>query len=165
HVSQLLQPLGTPLRSLAALLTPFASLAVIVFFVLSGFVIGHTHQEEWNQRNVSTYLLRRLVRLYPIYVVALLVSFWVAKHSLVSSDFLLHLFFLQGTFAPVITSNGPLWSLHYEAVYYFLYLALWRFPNSWTWFAGLSFAGAVASVWFTFTPVKVLALFGFWLFG
>lgn len=165
HSSAQLQPLGAPFAWLMAWVEPLGGLAVMVFFILSGFVIGYIHDEPWNRTNVLTYLLRRLIRLYPIYFIALLLSFQVARQSLFSWGFFVHLAFLQGTLSPVISSNGPLWSLHYEVIYYLLYLALWRFPNSLKWFACLSLMAIFASVWNSLTLIKVFALFGFWLFG
>jgi peptidoglycan/LPS O-acetylase OafA/YrhL len=165
HVGDRLQPLGVPVAWSSFFVVPLGGTAVMVFFVLSGFVIGYIHREPWNRTNVAEYLFRRLIRLYPIYLVALLLSFAVARRSLFSWDFLVHLTFLQGALAPVISSNGPLWSLPYEVVYYLLYLALWRFPRSLKWFAGLSLAAVLASIWLPFFLLKVLALYGFWLFG
>jgi hypothetical protein len=49
---------------------PFGFLAVIVFFMLSGFVIGRATPPERSGRAVAEYLLRRFIRIYPIYLVA-----------------------------------------------------------------------------------------------
>ena len=165
HVSEPLQSLGAPFRWLAAFIGPLGGLAVMVFFILSGFVIGHTHREPLNRTNILNYVLRRLIRLYPIYLIAILLSFWVAKRSLISWDLLIHLTFLQGSLAAVIPSNGPLWSLHYEMIYYLLYLMLWCYPKSTIWFMCLSMVAVFVSVWFPYTTVKVLGLFCFWVFG
>ncbi len=165
HAAGRLQPLGAPFEWFMAWVEPLGGLAVVAFFILSGFVIGYIHDEPWNRTNVLKYLLRRFIRLYPIYLIALLLSFQVARQSIISWQFFAHLVFLQGTLYPVVSSDGPLWSLHYEAIYYLLYLVLWRFPNSLKWFAGLSLVAVFAGIWNSLTLIHVFAMFGFWLFG
>jgi len=165
HVAEILQPVAKPFPWLVFVFVYVGGISVIVFFILSGFVIGYIHQEPWNGTNVAKYLLRRLVRLYPIYVVALVLSFLVARQSLLSWQFVGHLMFLQGAVVPIIPTNGPLWSLHFEAVYYLLFLVVWRFPKSLKWLACLSAIAVAASIWNNFILIRVLALFNFWLFG
>jgi peptidoglycan/LPS O-acetylase OafA/YrhL len=47
-------------------------LAVDFFFVLSGFVIGYAYDDRW--RTMSTMERRRLIRLHPMIVVAMLIG-------------------------------------------------------------------------------------------
>jgi peptidoglycan/LPS O-acetylase OafA/YrhL len=96
---------------LAEIPRPFGFLAVIVFFILSGFVIGRATPAARGGRAVADYLQRRFIRLYPIYLVALVASFVVAGKPLASGEFLLHAAFLQNAVVGTVASNGPLWSL------------------------------------------------------
>jgi len=50
------------------IITDFGRLAVYIFFVLSGFVIGYTTPEKYTVSEAKKYILRRLIRLYPIYL-------------------------------------------------------------------------------------------------
>src|SRR4051812_9204490 len=53
----------------------FAHEAVLIFFVLSGYVIGLNHiNTPCNKKNVIAYLKKRALRLYPIYVLAVIIS-------------------------------------------------------------------------------------------
>ncbi|OYW76672.1 MAG: hypothetical protein B7Z37_07675 [Verrucomicrobia bacterium 12-59-8] len=88
------------------------------FFVLSGFCI---HQAILNLRKKggefgAPYFLARVTRLYPLYLVALMlgimVSGWLGFGSLLS-----HLLMLQGI-TGVLPAVKPAWSLTYEAAYY-----------------------------------------------
>ena len=110
----------------------FGQEAVIVFFVLSGFVI---HINEKNRaHNLRAYARRRIYRLYPVLVAALLVSIaislWDGTFSsrFRLSDAICNLLFLQdrgslvpGTICNPFLGNSPLWSLSYEAIFYIIY--------------------------------------------
>jgi peptidoglycan/LPS O-acetylase OafA/YrhL len=57
--------------TLLKLTTDFGRLAVYIFFVLSGFVIGYTTPEKYTVSEAKKYILRRLIRLYPVYLFAI----------------------------------------------------------------------------------------------
>jgi peptidoglycan/LPS O-acetylase OafA/YrhL len=60
-------------------------LAVDTFFVMSGFVIAHSYGERLGSgMPAGEYLYRRVVRLYPMFVIALLIGtviIWYGAHS------------------------------------------------------------------------------------
>lgn len=109
---------------------------VLLFFCLSGFVVTWTNRAEFSAAAVRRYGWRRVVRLAPIYYLAVALTFVViaalGRHEAASS--------LAATLAglqnynpyfglaldPLVT-NGPLWSLNYEILYYFCFVVLWRF--------------------------------------
>jgi peptidoglycan/LPS O-acetylase OafA/YrhL len=106
-----------------------AHYAVLIFFALSGYVIGITNRPPpgadgaaWARR----YLARRLVRLYPIYLVGIALSVVAAQHT-TKAQVLQHLGFLQVILGPTFDSNGPLWSLSYEVFYYLAFVPLFLF--------------------------------------
>jgi peptidoglycan/LPS O-acetylase OafA/YrhL len=51
--------------------------AVLLFFVLSGYVIGLTNQRPFSRAAAANYGWRRFVRIVPLYVLAVLLSYWV----------------------------------------------------------------------------------------
>lgn len=122
--------------------------AVVVFFVLSGYLIGKsvTGQLKAGRFQVKDYLLARVSRLYAVLPVALLltgvfdftghyfnqVGIYTNKVYSASlnfnvmnrenfSHFLASLLMLQNIVLPPLGSNGPLWSLNYEFWYYLLF--------------------------------------------
>jgi peptidoglycan/LPS O-acetylase OafA/YrhL len=123
-------PLSPYLLTLLSIIGSFAHLAVLTFFMLSGFVIGYTHREPFTLLSGKKYLLKRLVRLYPIYCTSIAISIIANYKSLDILQILGHLFFLQGWTVPLLKVNGPLWSLHYEVMFYLLYLVVWKFNLS-----------------------------------
>jgi peptidoglycan/LPS O-acetylase OafA/YrhL len=100
--------------------------AMIGFFLISGFSIAHS------VRHPEGFYRRRLDRIYPVYLVGLLLALvpfmvWgpvVTTHAEKIGapgslwDLLGNAFFLQGITVRRIETNGPLWSLAVEALYY-----------------------------------------------
>jgi peptidoglycan/LPS O-acetylase OafA/YrhL len=125
---------------LLVLPTLYAAEAVMIFFVLSGVVI--TLSVERKRRHsvpgaklALEYLGARLLRIYPIFIVGLLLA--VIAERLIngtwpdSSQIAGNALFMQSlrgyiVFAPPY--NTPLWSLSNEMFYYFLFAlcSIWR---------------------------------------
>lgn len=135
-------------------LTGFAFEAVIVFFVLSGYLVGGAVTEAREAGFWPGYLLRRLTRLGVVLVPCLIATFilncWgrnsggaeflsgklgsillMAPPVPVALDvttFAGNILFLQTILVPVFGDNRPLWSLANEFWYYLLFpLLYWAF--------------------------------------
>jgi len=107
------------------------SVAVLFFFVLSGYVIGLNVRARFSGSEARGYLGRRLLRLVPINTAAVLVG-WMFFTQLAPATVLGNLFFLQnykaypfGHYVEVMPDNLNLWSLNFEALYYLAFLAIW----------------------------------------
>ena len=128
------------------------SVAVLFFFVLSGYVIGVTVRTPATSGSVKGYLMRRLVRLVPINTVAVLLV-WFLFPAIKGRSIWGSLCFLQnarpyfgGWSMPIIGNNYNLWSLNYEMVYYLAFLAIWRLaPRTGILWAGTLVVGAAAT--------------------
>lgn len=118
-------------------------MAVIVFFVLSGYVIAWVTDEK--EHDPRRYAESRLARLYSVVLPALLLTLVLdtsgrmldpALYEVVRTDnvplvrFFANLFFLNEIWFLDIRpfSNGPFWSIGYEAWYYLLF-GLWTFTR------------------------------------
>lgn len=129
-------------------LTGFGHQAVMVFFVLSGFLISSSvfngvATGNWSWRDYS---INRVSRLYAVLVPGLVLGFiWdksgsslfastglythplqdfgalIAQKQLTAGAFAGNLLFVQTILCPVFGSNGPLWSLANEFWYYVLF--------------------------------------------
>lgn len=139
-------PHHNPLLALVYLATGLGHQWVVIFFVLSGYLVGGSvlrsfAMDRWSWRN---YLLNRLTRLYVVLVPALVLGgildlvgthifgsngvyggktgthelTFVVLHHLSFPILLGNYVFLQGIFVPTFGSNGPLWSLANEFWYY-----------------------------------------------
>ncbi|MFZ1085675.1 MAG: acyltransferase family protein [Terracidiphilus sp.] len=119
-------------------------MAVIVFFVLSGYLVGGSVLRTMRKGVFSwkTYLFQRLTRLWVVLIPALLIGaafdFCGLKflpgalniyhagplvapnigRDLTLTAFFGNLFFLQGIVTRFFGTNGPLWSLSFEFWYY-----------------------------------------------
>jgi peptidoglycan/LPS O-acetylase OafA/YrhL len=138
--------------------------AVVVFFVLSGYVIAHATMRP--NVTASTYIIHRLARIVPVAWLALLLAVPLALvlvpnvdlNETLRSTALNALFIAQSGWAFVEAPlNPPFWSLNYE-VWYYVIFGCWIFaPRRWrvllTCFALLG-AGP-----------KIVFLFPVWLYG
>lgn len=115
---------------------------VLVFFVLSGYVIGWTNAGNYSSEAAREYVRRRCIRLIPIYFVAMALTFltiWATGHPeplRVKLGALLCLQNYNGYFGAPINPplvNPPIWSLNFEVLYYGLFLLLWRYKPRTAW--------------------------------
>ena len=102
-------------------------LAVSTFFVLSGFVLARSYAgTKWNRRNVIEYTAARYARVYPVYLVSLLVLAPIMYEYLSLPErsgrmevLANYGFVLQGWAGPAVVQwNTPAWSLSCELFFY-----------------------------------------------
>jgi len=110
---------------------------VLVFFVLSGFLVGGKLIERLgnNTFNLRGYAIDRITRIWVPLLPALIWSAWVAfmaEKSLSWTELFGSLAGVQGLFTRAFAENYPLWSLAYEVWFYFLggWVALWLTTDS-----------------------------------
>jgi peptidoglycan/LPS O-acetylase OafA/YrhL len=106
-----------------------AHASVLIFFILSGYVIGLTNTSSFSFPRVKQYLFRRVFRLFPIYVISILISGLVSPYDSIAT-IVSNLFFLQNLTSPTLSGNIVLWTLNYEVFYYLIFLLVWCYrPN------------------------------------
>jgi|GEM_PF-566014 len=102
----------------------FSHLSVLLFFVLSGYVIGLTNKPgQFSRALAVSYLKKRFVRLYPIYLVAVVLSVLVIPEPK-GETVLSNLAFLQFALTKSLKGNVVLWTLNFEVLYYLLFLGI-----------------------------------------
>ena len=145
--------------------------SVLIFFCLSGYVIGITNTRLLETKHdVSTYLQKRFIRLYPIYLVSILAIVYF-MHSGQMRMLFTHLTFTQVLLSQVFSENNPLWSLNYEVIFYLLFIPLCLFKIShkkaWVIVMLLAFINAGLHTWYNTPSLLSSYLFGFvfWLSG
>lgn len=149
--------------------------AVAIFFVLSGFVIGHVQQSR--ETGARDYAIARTARILSVALPAILLTMlldpigrWWAPGAYSAAwgytadntplQVLAALTFMQKSFGADLSlgSDLPYWSLNYEVFYYLLFgLAVFCRPR-WLAFGLILAAGMVGGV-------AILSLFPLWLLG
>lgn len=140
---------------------PVAFVAVDLFFVLSGFVIAHSYEQRLaNGMTVRAFMLKRVVRLYPLYLMGLAFAVVVAVADIafgkeaiapasVVASAALESVFLPSPFGDGIHNLYPLnavaWSLMFELLVNFAYAAGFRWWSNRV-LAAIVIAGAAGIV-------------------
>ncbi|MGH8246147.1 MAG: acyltransferase family protein [Gammaproteobacteria bacterium] len=151
----------------------FGADAVIVFFVLSGYVIAYVSAER--ERTLGEYAINRCARLYSVVFPGLIATVildqtgrvldpvlyagWWYEDSDAFWRFLASLLFVNELWFSSVRpfSNGPYWSLGYEFWYYALYGACF-------YYGGRTRAVLVSLIALIAGP-KILVLLPAWLIG
>ena len=131
--------------------------SVSFFLLLSGFVLAYNYSDRAQQGQLSArnFWVARVSRLYPIYIVALIVSIgmlmdeWhVRSHGQFALGVALTPLLLQG-WIPMLSTfwNTPAWTMCTEAFFYLIFpvVILWKRPKK---------VGSLAAI-----------LLGLWLLG
>lgn len=152
----------------------YGDTCVVVFFVLSGFVIGYvsdTKEKQWQE-----YAVNRVARLWSVVLPALLLTFvidyagvriapelyidrpWFGGDML-PLRYLASLFLVQDFWGMGLTPgiNQPFWSLSFEALYYVVFGVAFFARSRWKWVA-------IAIALVLSGPV-IAALLPIWLLG
>lgn len=169
--------------------TGFGHQSVMIFFVLSGYLVGGSilYKKEifWGE-----YLSKRIIRLWVVLVPALVFTYLIDTytrvlnenvllgiyHSTINSGpsvnnpysstfvtFVSNLLFLQNVNMPIFGSNGPLWSLSNEFWYYLLFpllLVILRKDYS-----NKAIYLTIIGLLFYWLPIHILEGFIVWMFG
>ncbi len=180
------------LTKLFYFLTSLGHNAVMVFFVLSGYLVGGAVLKRGRNFSFSEYAIARLSRLWTVLVPALLLTLAIdsvtarlcpgvmsgAMYELWCSGpsdnysnslltFVANALFLQTITSPVFGSNGPLWSLSNEFWYYVTFpLLMLAFTSIRARDAKtLALNVCVLGAIFVFLPIGIWIGFVVWLLG
>ncbi|WP_374951405.1 acyltransferase family protein [Mucilaginibacter sp.] len=151
-------------------LAPSSHLFLLVFFVLSGYVIAASNSEMYTLRQISTYLYKRFIRIYPIYVIALIITLLISSTHYTGDRIFWNFALLQCLVVPQFLENGPAWSLHFEVLFYLLFIPVAYFRFNFLAVFFLSILIALANFAFypnLHTPIISSYMFGFsfWIGG
>ena len=127
-------------HGLLGFLFRFGQDAVILFFLLSGFVVYYSC-EKYADTTFSAYFARRARRIFPIFLLALGLTFvcstWLGNTPIADihfSELVGNLCMLQdfaeakpGVWISPFCGNLALWSLSYEWWFYMLFFPIYRF--------------------------------------
>lgn len=173
-------------------LTGFGHEAVIVFFVISGILVGGTALHEFREKRFSirNFFIRRFSRIYIVLIPALLIGYlldnvglgyfndsqlythseWYSFNAPFAArsswDILLgNALMLHHIVVPTFGSNEPLWSLAYEWWYYCLFCFAIGLAGAANGRLARTCHAALIVFLFLVLPAKLLIWFLLWLLG
>lgn len=120
-------------------LASFGHQAVVVFFLLSGFVIAYVVEKK--EKNLSTYIINRASRIYSVAIPAIILAWFVYKVGMevrpeIFSNFNVSYHYSNWTFLSALSftnqawvgvnvfANPPYWSLSYEVLFYVFFAVI-----------------------------------------
>ena len=137
---------------------PESFLAVDLFYLVSGFVVAHAYGERLSAGGfVWGFVKTRIIRLYPLYLIGLLVGVITATASMLGDPHsfwtpmkvvecvatgLLMIPRFPGLSTNGTTLNGPIWTLLYELIANLVYAVAIRLLKTWVLIAILVVCGA-----------------------
>lgn len=163
------------------LLLIFGQEAVMLFFLLSGFVIKHSFESKKNQQFCS-YFSQRFTRIYIPLIIIYLISYLcmsAREGEIVEPQFsalLKNLLMLQdweeakpNVIISPYMENTPLWSLAYEWWFYMLFYPISKYIRSDHKRDIIVFSSvigaAIVYVFYPYFPVRIIMYFGIWWTG
>ncbi len=138
---------------------------VSFFFVLSGFILAYVYlPNDEGKIPWKTFILKRLARIYPLYVIAIVAVIpfrWGdTPHTLIG--LLLDLTFLQAWIPPYpLALNGPAWAMSIIFVFYVVFPLLYP----WVWKKGTRFSLWFAGGFWLVSQIATLWLYNTWYAG
>jgi len=158
----------------------FGSEAVMLFFILSGFVIKYTWEKSID-KSFKTYFSKRFVRVYTPLLILFLLVYFIKSFSvgyLVDPNWttlLGNLFMFQdiislkpNVISGVYMGNGVLWSLSYEWWFYMIFFVLSnkiKIGKINTWVNGLAIIAALSYLIYPFFINRIIMYFAIWWIG
>lgn len=158
----------------------FGQEAVILFFLLSGFVINYSYKRS-SDKTFKTYFFKRFLRIYIPLVIVFFASYLLAAYSAKSwidpqlKTLILNILMLQdweavkpNVIASAYMENTPLWSLSYEWWFYMLYfpaMQLIKDHSRHIVICTVVVLSAIAYIYYPVFPFRILTYLGIWWTG
>lgn len=134
---------------------------VMLFFVLSGFIMTYVYPELPDRKSVLRFFVARFARIWPLHLVCFVAAVFLGIGGIVPETVTdpavaaLNLLLLQAwvpTTRVSLSFNAVSWTLSAEALFYVLFpLLIWNFAHSWHWKLAVSFLCGILLSWIAST--------------
>jgi peptidoglycan/LPS O-acetylase OafA/YrhL len=104
----------------------FGQIGVMLFFILSGFLMGHLYlDKEANSDSIKLYLLARVGRIFPLYCLLILLSVLIS--TTVYENFHYHITDLHIVLRALLFIDAPyeFWTIPVEVQFYAVFIIFW----------------------------------------
>ena len=106
----------------------FGQVGVMLFFVLSGFLMGHLYLgKEASAANIERYLLARVARIFPLYILLILLSVLIS--TTIYADFHYRITEPGVILRALLFIDAPyeFWTIPVEVQFYGVFIIFWIF--------------------------------------
>ena len=104
----------------------FGQIGVMIFFVLSGFLMSHLYiNKDFHRENVKSYALARIGRVFPLYFILLFISILISKYFY--TDFVYNFNASTELVRALTLVEAPyvFWTIPVEVQFYIVFLGFW----------------------------------------
>jgi peptidoglycan/LPS O-acetylase OafA/YrhL len=104
----------------------FGQMGVMLFFILSGFLMGHLYLgKDANRGNIKRYLIARVGRIFPLYFLLIFLSVLIS--ITVYPDFHYNITELNIVLRALLFIDAPyeFWTIPVEVQFYVVFIAFW----------------------------------------
>ncbi|WP_315809508.1 acyltransferase [Pseudomonas sp. C9-3] len=112
--------------------------AVSMFYVLSGFILSHTHKNITSKHDLGIFYISRFARIWPLHIATAISAIYIIKYydgAIPIKDIILNFTLLQSWVpdqATYFSLNGVSWSLSNEIFFYAVFpLLIFRIEKTW----------------------------------
>lgn len=150
----------------------FEQEAVLLFFILSGFVIYYSFERS-KDKSLKVFFTKRFLRIYVPLVVVFITNYLLSNKTIDGRELVGNLLMLQdlqdkkpGVIVGPFLSNIPLWSLSYEWYFYFIFFFVYKkLNNSSTIVYLIALISAISYVFYPNFINRELMYFAIWWTG
>ncbi|MCU3986863.1 acyltransferase family protein [Enterobacter mori] len=112
------------IRDFGDILFQHGKMGVDIFFIISGFIIAMSTE---NNSSKLSYVVKRIFRIWPVYILACVTMFYISGGKFNAGDFLKAIFFIPfdaQSSAPQFGYSliAVAWTLTYEVLFYIIFL-------------------------------------------
>jgi peptidoglycan/LPS O-acetylase OafA/YrhL len=104
----------------------FGQIGVIIFFILSGFLMSHLYlHEKYIKNNIKKYIIARVGRVFPLYLTLIFISLFIVYF--IDSSFYYHFNSKISVIQSVFFISAPyvFWTIPVEVQFYGFFLVFW----------------------------------------
>lgn len=106
----------------------FGKIGVMIFFVLSGFLMGYLYlNQTFNRCNIQAFVFARIGRVFPLYITLIILSYIITTYLYSGFHYRIDNLFTFIKAISFIRAPHEFWTIPVEVQFYVFYIAVWYF--------------------------------------
>lgn len=104
----------------------FGQIGVMLFFVLSGFLMAHLYlHKEWNRTNIKGFLFARIGRVFPLFITLVIASFVITRYLDPDFHYRINNLWVLAKALLFIQAPYEFWTIPVEVQFYTYFIFIW----------------------------------------